>query len=198
MARILRWPRRRANGLMKSSSGCQQQCNDMRFLPGIMGIALVGALSGCAGYHVGPSTGQRAGDRTIQIVPFTNRTLEPRLSDAVTAALRREIQREGTYKLVTQMPGEVIVSGEIIRFERSEISFLPNDVITAQDYRMNFTAHVIARDRRTGRTLLDRDLTGVTLMRVGNDLPSVERQTLPLLAADLARQITAALADGVW
>jgi hypothetical protein len=170
----------------------------MRLLPGILGFALALLLSGCAGYRLGPSNGQRAGARTIQIVPFTNRTLEPRLSDAVTAALRREIQREGTYKLATKMPGEMVVSGEILRFERSEISFLPNDVITAQDYRMSFTAHVIARDRRTGKTLLDRELTGITLMRVGNDLPSVERQTLPLLAADLARQITAALADGVW
>lgn len=170
----------------------------MRLLPGILGISLALLVSGCAGYRLGPSNGQRAGDRTVQIVPFENRTLEPRLGDAVTAALRREIQREGTYKLATQTPGEVVVSGEILRFERTEISFLPNDVVTAQDYRMSFTAHVIARDRRTGKTLLDRDLTGVTLMRVGNDLPSVERQTLPLLAADLARQITAALADGVW
>lgn len=170
----------------------------MRFLPGILGIALALSLSGCAGYRVGPSNGQRAGERTIQIVPFTNRTLEPRLSDAVTAALRKEIQREGTYQLVTQIPGEVVVSGEITSFVRSEISFIPTDVITAQDYQMKFTARVIARDRRSGKTLLDRDLTGTTLMRVGKDLPSVERQTLPLLANDLARQITAALADGTW
>ena len=170
----------------------------MRFLPGILGVLLVLLLGGCAGYRLGPTSGQHAGGRTVQIEPFSNRTLEPRLSDAVTAALRREIQREGTYKLATQAPGEVTVSGEILRFDRTEISFLPDDVVTAQDYRMSFTAHVIARDRRTGKTLLDRELTGVTLMRVGNDLPSVERQTLPLLATDLARQITAALADGGW
>jgi hypothetical protein len=35
-------------------------------------------------------------------------------------------------------------------------------------------------------------------MRVGEDLPSVERQSLPMAAADLARQITSALADGSW
>jgi len=170
----------------------------MRFLPGILGLLLALLLGGCAGYGLGPTSGQYAGGRTLQIEPFSNRTLEPRLSDAVTAALRREIQREGTYKLATQAPGEVTVSGEILRFDRMEISFLPDDVVTAQDYRMSFTAHVIARDRRTGKTLLDRELTGVTLMRVGNDLPSVERQTLPLMATDLARQITAALADGGW
>ena len=161
-------------------------------------MLLVVLLSGCAGYQVGPSTVQRAGDRTVQVVPFTNRTLEPRLSDAVTAALRQEIQREGTYKLVTQAPGDVVVSGEITHFLRGEISFVPTDVITARDYQLSFTAHVVARDRLTGKILLERDLTGTTLMRVGPDLPSVERQSLPPLATDLARKITAALADGDW
>lgn len=170
----------------------------MRFLSGILGIALACLVAGCAGYRLGPTNAQRAGERTIQIVPFTNRTLEPRLSDAVTSALRKEIQREGTYQLVTQIPGEVVVTGEILKYYRNEISFVPTDVITAQDYRLNFTAHVIARDRLSGKTLLDRELAGVTLMRVGNDLPSAERQSLPLMATDLARQITAALADGTW
>lgn len=170
----------------------------MRLLAAISGVGLALLVSGCAGYRLGPSNGQRAGDRTVQVVPFTNRTLEPRLSDAATSALRKEIQREGTFELATDVPGEVVVTGEIIRYDRGEISFLASDVVTARDYRVSFTAHVIARDRLTGKTLLDRDLTGTALMRVGSDLPSVERQTLPSIAADLARQITAVLADGTW
>ena len=171
----------------------------MRLWAGILSVGLLGLLvSGCAGYRLGPSSGIRAGDPTIQIVPFTNRTLEPRLSDAVTAALRHEIQRDGTYQLVTREPGFVIVTGEITRYERDEISFLANDVVTAQDFRVGMTARVIARERLTGRVLLDREITGTTLMRIGSDLSSAERQSRPLVAADLARQITAALADGAW
>jgi hypothetical protein len=41
-------------------------------------------------------------------------------------------------------------------------------------------------------------VTGYTLLRVGSDLTSAERQALPLLAADFARQVTALLADGSW
>lgn len=170
----------------------------MRSWTGIVGVGLALLLSGCAGYQLGPSNGQSAGARTIQITPFTNHTLEPRLSDALTSALRKEIQRDGTFQLVTREAGDLIVSGEITKFERGEVSFLPVDVVTARDYKVSFTAHVLARDRFSGKVVLDRDLTGSTLMRVGNDLPSVERQTLPLLATDLARQITAALADGTW
>lgn len=170
----------------------------MRSLCGMVGVVLMLTLSGCAGYRLGPSNGATAGDRTVQIKPFTNRTPEPRLSDALTSALRKEIQREGTFQLATHYAGDLIVSGEITHFERGEVSFLPVDVVTARDYKVSFTAHVEARDRITGRVVLERDMTGSTLMRVGADLPSVERQTLPLLAADLARQITAALADGTW
>jgi hypothetical protein len=170
----------------------------MRQTFGILGLVLVVILSGCAGYRLGPSNGQVAGNRSVQIVPFANRTLEPRFGDAVTSALRKEIQRDGTFQLATQDDGYLVVTGEITGFQRGEVSFLPADVVTARDYQLTFVAHVVARERFSGKVVLDRDMTGSTLMRVGNDLPSVERQTLPLLAADLARQITTALADGTW
>lgn len=161
-------------------------------------LVLAVCLSGCAGYRLGPSNGQAAGDRSVQVVPFANRTLEPRLGDAATSALRKELQREGTFRLGNDNYTDLVVTGEIIRYQRGEVSFLPVDVVTARDYKVDMTARVVARDRITGNVVLEREITGSALMRVGADLPSVERQTLPLLAADLARQITAALADGTW
>lgn len=170
----------------------------MRGVIAILLLALVGSLSGCAGYRLGPSNGQSAGDRTVQIVPVANRTLEPRLGDAATSALRKEIQREGTFRLANDEYTDLIVTCEILRYDRREVTFQSTDVVTAQDYQLGMSAHVVARERITGKVVLDRGLTGTALMRVGSDLPSAERQTLPLLAADLARQITAALADGTW
>jgi len=90
------------------------------------------------------------------------------------------------------------LTGELIRYERFEISFLSTDTTTARDYRLNLTARVVARDRSTGKVMLDREVIGHSLMRVGSDLPSAERQTMPLVATDLARQITALLVDGSW
>jgi len=159
-------------------------------------LALVGA--GCAGYRLGPTNGDIARSRTVQIVPFANHTLEPRLGDTTTAALRKEIQHDGTFELATSYTGDLIVTGTILRYDRTELSFLPNDIVTGQDYKAGMSAHVIVRERYGDRVILDRDFTGSTLMRVGSDLPSVERQSLPMIAADLARQITSALADGSW
>lgn len=170
----------------------------MRAAAVIFLFALTLGLSGCAGYRLGPSNGQTAGDRTVQIVPFANRTLEPRLGDATTSALRKEIQREGTFRVGNDNFTDLILTGEIVNYTRSEVTFLATDVVTARDYQVGMRARVVVRERITGKVVLERDLAGSALMRVGSDLPSAERQTLPLLAGDLARQITAALADGTW
>ncbi len=159
-------------------------------------IALCSA--GCAGYKVGPVNGFAAGEKSIEVKPFLNRTLEPRLTDAVTLQVRKEVQRDGTFRLATREDGDVVVSGVLMNYNRFELSFAPRDTLTVRDYRLSLTAQVTARDRGTGRMLLDQPVTGYTLIRVGSDLTSSERQALPLLAADLARNVVALLAEGTW
>lgn len=170
----------------------------MRCFRFLLTFGLVVALGGCAGYQVGPTGGQIAGEKSVQIVPFTNRTTEARLADAVTFALRKEVQRDGTFRLTTRDAGDIVVSGALIRYERHEISLVPSDVATAQDYNVGLTAQVTARERSSGKVIFDQVVTGRTLVRVTQDLPSSERQALPLLATELARRVTALLADGSW
>lgn len=159
---------------------------------------MAAALSGCAGYQLGPTNGVAAREKSVQVRPFANTTLEPRLGDAVTQGLREEIQRDGTYQIASHDDGDIVVSGVITGFDRREISFAPNDVLTGRDYRLSMTVQVTARERISGKVLIDRVVTGNTLIRVGNDLTSTERQALPLLAEDFARTVTGWLADGSW
>lgn len=160
---------------------------------------LLGFLfAGCAGYRLGPTSGAAAGARSIQINFFRNETLEPRLSEPVASALRKRVQQEGTFRLNTHGEGDVVVSGVITKFNRSELSFQPNDILTVRDYDLSLVAKVIALDRTTGKAVLDREVGGRTTIRVGVDLGSAERQAVPLLAEDLARNITALLVDGEW
>jgi hypothetical protein len=139
-----------------------------------------------------------AGERTIEIFPFANATLEPRLTDAVTTQLRKEVAREGTYRLASKDDGDIVVTGSIVEYDRRELTFRSEDVITVIDFRVSMTAQVKAVDRISGRTLLDQKVTGHTIIRVGQDLVSSERQSLPLLSADLARNVVSLLADGSW
>jgi hypothetical protein len=155
-------------------------------------------LTGCAGYRLGPSGGQVAGEKSIQVSPFANQTLEPRLGEAVTTALRKNLQRDGTYRLATRGDADIVVTGEITRYNRFELSYEAKDILTVRDYRVTLTAHVIARERGTDKIILDRVVTGNTPVRAGADWASAERQALPLMAQDLAKNVAALLVDGNW
>ena len=94
------------------------------------------------------------------------------------------------------LDGTIVVTGEITRYSRFELSYQPKDILTVRDYQLTLTGHVTARERITGKVVLDRIVTGSTPVRVGADLANVERQAGPLLAQDLAKNVTALLVDG--
>ena len=161
-------------------------------------VGVCGSLVGCAGYTLGPVNGQAAGATSVQVRPFINETLEPRLTDAVTSQLRKQIQRDATFRLASHDDGDIVVSGSILRYGRLELSSSPKDTLTVNDYRLSLAAKVKATQRSSGKVLLDEELVGFTIIRVNNDLVSSERQALPLLAGELAKTITSRLAEGTW
>ena len=160
--------------------------------------ALALGLCGCAGYRLGPVHPELTSGKTIQVNFFENRTLEPRLVEAVNHALRKSLQQDGSYKLNTRGDGDVIVNGAVLKYERQGVSFQPNDILTARDYQVTLTVKVTATERASGKVMVDREVTGRTTVRVGSDSPSADRQALPLLADDFARKATALLVEGTW
>jgi len=170
----------------------------MRGLELLALAATAGLLGGCAGYQLGPVNNVAAGQKSIEVLPFNNQTLQPRLGDVVTQSLRERLQTDGTYHLATHGPGDVVVSGVITRYNREGLSYLNNDVTTTENYRVGAVAHVVVRERATGKLLLEKNVNGYTLIHVGTDLADSERQSLPLLAEDLARNITELITEGAW
>ena len=160
--------------------------------------ASVVSLTGCAGYKVGSTAAFPAGQHSIQIGLIQNKTLEPRLIEAVNNALRKRFQQDGTYKLDTRGESDVILTGVITRFDRSVVSFQPADILTVRDYALSLTAKLTVKERGTGKVIFERDVAGRTTVRAGTDLASAERQAVPLLAADLARNATSLIVDGTW
>lgn len=164
----------------------------------LLGLLAILLFAGCGGYQVGPTMARQSGATSIQINTFLNHTMEPRLSDAVTQAIRKRIQQDGTYQLDTHNTGDIVVTGTIIEYERTGVSFDPGDVITPRDFLLTLRAKIVARERGTGRVLFDGVLFGRTTARLLNDLPNTERQALPLVAEDLARRAVSVLVDGTW
>lgn len=156
-------------------------------------------LTGCAGYHVGPVTagGPPAGE-SVAVLPFANQTMQPRLGDAVTEAVRERLQTDGTYHLANRDTADIVVTGNITRFGRESLSFLASDSFTPDNYRVGLVAHVVARERDSGKLVFEKDLKGFTLLHVGTDLNSADLQSQSLLAEDLARRVVEQLAEGNW
>jgi hypothetical protein len=164
-----------------------------------MGVGLLlGLFCGCAGYKMGPTNGLPAGAKSIQVNLFQNQTVEPRLIEAVSSALRKQLQQDGTYRLATQADGDIVVNGAIVRFERAGLSYQPGDILTVRDYSLYIVARIVAKERGTGKVLLDREISGRTTIRAGSNLSSSERQAIPMIAEDLARNATSLLVDGQW
>ena len=120
-------------------------------LSGFWAAALALGLCGCAGYRLGPVHPELTSGKTIQVNFFENRTLEPRLAEAVNRALRRNLQQDGSYKLNTRGDGDVIVNGAVLRYERQGVSFQPNDILTVRDYQVKLTVKVTATERAAAK-----------------------------------------------
>ena len=169
----------------------------MRLRPLLFSI-LAAALAGCAGYTLGPTNGLPAGSLSVQVLPFVNHTKEPRISEYLGASMRKQFQQDGTFRLRTTGTPDLLVTGEIVDFNRSALSYATNDVLTPQEYTLVLNARVVARDPISGKTNLNRAVQGRTYIRAGNDLASAEREAIPNLADDLARNAVALLVDAPW
>ena len=170
----------------------------MRASP-VLGLALALVfLTGCAGYKLGSTATFPAGHHSIQIGLIQNQTLEPRLIESLNNALRKRFQQDGTYKLDTRGESDVVLTGVITRFDRAPLSFQPADVLTVRDYALGMAAKITLRERGSGKIIFDREVRGRTTIRAGTDLTSAERQAVPLLAEDLARNAASLVVDGNW
>jgi hypothetical protein len=153
-------------------------------------------LAGCAGYKLGPTNGLPAGSRSVEVKSFVNKTKEPRITEYLAASLRKQFQQDGSYRLETSGRGDILITGVINRFDRSGLSYQTNDVLTPQEYTLGLMAHVVAINVNTGKTIFSRDVFGRTYIRLGNDQSSAERQAIPLLTDDLARNAVSFVVDG--
>jgi outer membrane protein assembly factor BamD len=155
-------------------------------------------LANSHGYKLGPVNGATAGEKSVEVQPFENRTVEPYLTDAVTSELRKRVQDDGTYRLATQNDGDMILSGVITQYTRTALTYQPSDALTARDFKLTITAQITVRSRGTAQVLLEKTVVGTTTMRIGNDLAATERETLPILAENLAKNVVSLLAEGGW
>ena len=169
-----------------------------RFILSRVAVILTGlgcALAvGCLGYRVGPIL--KADYRSVAVPMFKNKTYKPQLEAQITNGIIKRLQTDGTLRVDSEANADVVVTGEIIRYNRLALRLLQENADVPREYRLVIVVHVEAHDRLTGKVVLKpTDISGSADMFIGSDQQSAEYQALPLVADDVARQVVSLLVE---
>lgn len=180
-------------------------------------------IAACANYQLGsvkPSAYE--GIDSLHVPPFTNDTLEPRLSSLVTNAVLKELQADGTYRVATRSNSDAVLKGRIVKIDKRQLRAVRTDTLQSQELklfihvefhlvdpttgnRINSTARAL-KESSAGKERADRDgdiigvregrVIGETIQFVDDSYQVGERNAIAVAAEDLADKLVSQLANG--
>lgn len=162
----------------------------------ISSLALALLVGGCAGYHVGPATPAYLKHvKTIAVPTFANVTLTPRIEALVTGTVIKQLQQDGTFRIVRESEADAVLKAEIVGVGRAPARSVRGNVLSTTEFNLNLMVRysLLGRD---GRALTAGGASGSTSFFVGSDVNTDERQALPLAAEELAKQMVSQLSEG--
>lgn len=155
-------------------------------------------LNACAGYHLGSIPPKfMDGVHTVAVPTFTNDTLLPRLEVLGANSLIKQIQQDGTYRVVSAENADVIVSCRISDIRRHGARSVKSDVLKQSEFDLTVVVKYIVKKRSTGEDIHTGSTTGSTSFFVsGNDINQDERQAIPLALENAAVHMVSQLSEG--
>lgn len=162
-----------------------------------LALALAPFWGGCAGYHIGPAKPTPMRDvATVAVATFENATLEPRIEVLVADSLIKQLQQDGTYKVVREDAADVTVDGTITRVRRQSVRGVRANVLATREFVIVVELGYKVVNQRTGVEIFSGTVEGRTNFFVGRDLQAEERQALPLAIEEACVQLVGRLAEG--
>jgi outer membrane lipopolysaccharide assembly protein LptE/RlpB len=152
-------------------------------------VILVLGLTGCAGYRLGSML--PADIKTVYVPTFVNRTTEPMIEIDCTAAAIRQLQQDGSLKVVGQVDqADAILDVTLRKFELEPLAYSETEKTTANEYRMRLTASVVLRRTMPDQIVVDAPgVQGESTFFVTGDFTTSKQQGLPPAANDLGHSI---------
>ncbi len=155
------------------------------------------AVGGCA-YRLGSIAGEELrGVRTVYVPVVKNETYEPNISVMVTDAIIQQFHRDGTLRVVREAGADSTLDVKLVEFDRRPQRSGRRDTRVTSEYRVELKAEATFKRRGEAEPIFKgRRFTGETEFFIGQDLQEAERQSMGLLAEDLARQIVSEVTEG--
>ncbi len=113
-----------------------------------LAVVLVAALGGC-GYSFRGNLPDHI--RTVAVPIFTNKTQEPAVENAITAAVIDAFSNSGKLKVVSAGQADSVLEGEIVGYQLQSIAF--DRQLNVREYRLLVTLNIQFRDVRRGGML---------------------------------------------
>ncbi len=161
-------------------------------------MASIVALSGCAGYRVGNTSGRDLqGVRSVYVPTAKNTSLSPDLQMTVTNAVIRRFNDDGTLEVNQSQFADSELDIVITNVEHTPIRSSVNDILVTAEYQLTIDATVTYVNRKLGRKIFENTaVTGVTNFFTQSDIQEGERQALPLAAEDLSNNVVKLVTEG--
>jgi hypothetical protein len=160
-------------------------------------IILSACMSGCMGYHVGSvKPNYLSGVHTIAVPTFKNSSLLPRLEVLVTDTVIKQLQQDGTYKIVPESTCDAILDAEVVKVSRSPARSVRGNVLATQEFNLAIRVRYKLIDRAGNQLGAAGEAVGTTSFFVGTDVTTDERQALPLATEELATRLVSQLSEG--
>jgi hypothetical protein len=158
---------------------------------------LLGCLTGCVGYTLGPTPPTfMKGVQRVAVPIFKNTTIEADVEALSTTTVIKQIQEDGTYEVSGVDQADAVVVGTIVGVERTKARSLQGNVLASSEFNLRVTIDFRIVRPNTNELLGQREIEGDTSFFVGNDTASQEREAIPLAIQDAAVQFVSFLSEG--
>lgn len=164
----------------------------LRLIPLLMLAVL---LPGCASYQLGSMLPDDI--KTVYVQTFINKTSEPMIETEATQAAIRELQKDGSLKVVGA-PGEAdtLLIVTLTNYQLTPLKYETDLKTTADQYRLTLTAQVVLTRRTTDKVVSENPrIQGEADFPIAGDFTTSKKQGLPSAAEDLAHNIVESIVE---
>lgn len=127
---------------------------------------------------------------SIAVPILKNETYQPGIEVPITNRIIREFLQDGSLKVRKEQESDLLLWGQIIKYERRAITFDSEDPDEPIQYRLYIRLRFILRDLRTNSVLWDTTkLTGTTTYFITGHYSKTEEEALADATEDLAKKI---------
>ena len=120
----------------------------------ILPVVTASVIAGC-GYRLAARKGDVGTGQTISVRTFANSTVNYRIEQRISEAVRKELARTTHYKVTSGPTGDIVVQGEVVSYGTTPTVF--DDAGRASQYAVGVSMKVLVTEASTGKVLLQND-----------------------------------------